>query len=176
MASSNQTMGKRSCRIWLGFAAGIPAFDSAGNPVAGATVFEITRQPGDFSVDAPGESDVDPLDRGKFMTDQSPILADDAGCSGSLTAYYTHETDPAALGLMDILNEGGLAAALPSVIAGSERTYCDIKRVYEHPGLPGATHGAVYQQSRLTYSGATADPISLTVNWKSREVRPSIRF
>jgi len=176
MASSTQTKGKRSLKLYLGFAAGIDAFDAAGNAVPGATVFEVTRMIGDFSRDQPGEGEVDPLDRGEVMFDQAPILTDDAPMSGSFTAYYTHETDPAALALMDILNETGFASTLPSVVANAERLHCDIKRVYEHPANPSDTHGVVFRQSRLTFSEATADPSTISVNWRSRETRPSIRF
>jgi hypothetical protein len=176
MALSTQTKGKRALRLFLGFNAGADAFDAAGNAVAGATVFEVTRMPGDFALDQPGEGDIDPLDRGQVMFDQAPILTDDQGMSGSFTSYYTEETDPAALALLDILNERGFAASLPSVVANSERLYCDIKRTYTHPGNPADVHGTVFRQSRLTFSQATADPVTITVNWKSRETRPSISF
>lgn len=176
MTVSTQTKGKRALRLYLGFNAGVDAFTATGAAAPGATVFEVTRMPGDWSRDVPGEGDVDPLDRGEVMFDQAPILTDDAGMSGSFTVYYTEETDPAALALLDILNESGFAAALPSVVANSERIYCDIKRVYTHPGNPADTHGSVYRQTRLTYSEATSDPTTISVAWKSRETRPSISF
>ena len=176
MAVSTQTKGKRALRLFLGFNTGTNAYLATGAAAPGTTEFEVTRTPGDFSRDAPGEGDVDPLDRGQVMFDQSPILTDDAGLSGSFTVYYTEETDPAALALMDILNETGFAAALPSVVANSERLYCDIKRTYTHPGNPADTHGSVFRQCRLTYAESTSDPSTLAVNWKSRETRPSINF
>lgn len=174
MASSNQTKGKRSLSLFLGFNAGVDAFGAGGVAAVGSTVFEITRQTGDFSNDVPGEGDVDPLDRGQVMLDQAPILTDDGFMTGSFTAFFTHETDPAALGLMDILQETGIAATLPNVVANGERLYCDIKRVHEHPGNPADTHGKVFRQCRLTFAQATADPCTISVTWKSREVRPSI--
>jgi hypothetical protein len=176
MAVSTQTKGKRALRLYLGFNTGANAFTAAGAAAAGATVFEVTRMPGDFSRDQPGEGDVDPLDRGEVMFDQSPILTDDAGMTGSFTCYYTEETDAAALALLDILNERGFAAALPNVVANGERLYCDIKRTYTAPGNPADTHGTVFRQCRLTYSESTADPVTISVNWKSRETRPSITF
>ena len=176
MAISTQTKGKRALRLYLGFNAGVDAFLAGGGAAPGATIFEVTRMPGDFSRDQPGEGDIDALDRGEVMFDQAPILTDDAGMSGSFTTYYTEETDPAALALLDILNEDGFAAALNSVVANSERLYCDIKRTYTHPGNPADTHGTVFRQCRLTYSESTSDPTTISVNWKSRETRPSITF
>ena len=176
MAISTQTKGKRALRLFLGFNVGVDAFLANGNAAPGSTIFEVTRMPGDFSRDQPGEGDVDPLDRGEVMFDQAPILTDDAPMSGSFTAYYTEETDAAALALLDILNEDGFAAALPSVIANSERLYCDVKRTYTHPGNPADIHGVVFRQCRLTYSESTADPTTISVNWKSRETRPTITF
>lgn len=176
MATSTQTKGKRALEITLGFRAGADAFSAAGGVNGGATTFQVSRQVGDYSEDVPGEADVDPLDRGTVMLDQAPILTDDQMGSGSWTSYYTHQTDPALLGLMDILNETGLAAALPNVVANAERLYCDIRVRYIHPGNPADVHGKVWRQCRLTYSKSTADPTTITVSWKSRDVRPTINF
>lgn len=176
MSTSLQTKGKRSCRITLGFNSGVPAFVAGGAAAGGATTFLVTRGPGDFSIDFPQESEVDPLDRGQFMLDQAPILTDDQGASGSFTAYYTHQTDPAALGLMDILNETGLAAALPNVTPFAERLRCDIKVEFIHPANPADAHGYVIEQARLTYGNAIADPSTISTNFASRSVRPTIVF
>jgi hypothetical protein len=176
MAASNQTKGKRALEIVLGFNAGVDAFLASGAAAPGSTLFTVVRQPGDYSEDVPGEADVDPLDRGQVMHDQAPILTDDQTGSGSWTTYYTHQTDPALVGMMDILNESGAAAALPSVVANSERLYCDIRVRYIHPANPADTHGKVWGQCRLTYSKSTADPTTLSVNWKSRDVHPRFNF
>lgn len=176
MALSTQTKGKRSLRLYLGFNVGVDAFTATGAAAPGSTIFEVTRMPGDWSRDVPGEGDVDALDRGEVMFDQAPILTDDSPMSGSFTAYYTEETDPAALALLDILNESGFAAALASVVPFSERVYCDIKRTYTHPGNPADIHGTVFRQCRLTYAESTSDPTTISVKWKSRETRPSIIF
>jgi len=176
MGSSNQVKGKRALTLFLGFNNGLPAYGAGGVLQPGATEFEVSRQVGDWTKDQPGETDVDPLDRGEFMTDSAPILDDDQGQTGSFTCYYTEETDPAIVVLLDILNEDGAAAALPSVISNSERKYCDMKRVFTHPNNPADTHGEVLQQCRLTHGVNTATPVQIPVNYKSREVRSSIRW
>lgn len=176
MTTATQKKGKRSLEITLGFFNGATAFNADGSGKVGATLFEVTGRPGDWSADEPGETDMDPLDRGYFDPNTAPFLVDDQNCSGAFNSYYTHETDPNAVGLMDILYNEASASVLPSVIANSEKLYCDMRVKFTHPANAADTHGAVYQQVRLTHNRTVGDPVVVGVNWKARQNKPGIRF
>ena len=177
MPISSQSKGVRSLSIILGFNAGADAFTASGAAASGATTYEIDGMPGDWSVDAPGAGQQEVLDRGVIDLNDAPILTDDQPASGSFTVNFKEIDGAGSQTLMDILLERGVAsgwAASKNVQSNAEVLYCDMKAVWTHPGNAADTHFMVYRRCRLTFSMATANPTTITVNWTSREVRPTI--
>lgn len=170
MAFSNQPQGKRGMVITLGWFAGANAFQAGGTPTVGATTFVIPHRVGDWTASNPKPTIADPLDQGQKNLAAAPVLVDAQEAAGGFSVNYTHETDPAILALMDILYGDGTAAALPSVITGSEEVYCDMKVEWIHPGLPAEDHGRVYGQVRLTHDETMGDTMTESVSWTSREL------
>ena len=149
--------------------------DDAG--FAGANSFDVSAEPGDFSISAPKETRLNFLDRGRLVS--SVRYGDDQPLTGSFSVYFRDATDSSAVTLMDILNKTGVVASapwVPTLGASSEVFTCDLRLTIE-----GTDHGDAGDSTititdcSFDYSVAEGDPNTITVNWQSHtDIRPGL--
>ncbi len=142
----------------------------------GGQTLDISAEPGDFQMNAPQESRVDFLDRGRLVT--SVRHDEDQGLNGTFSSYWRDATDAAASTLFDILNQTGwvLANWVSTLGANGEVFTVDLRLTIEGSDHgDGADHTITVTDCSLDYGFAEGVPNTTSVNWKSHtDIRPAV--
>jgi len=178
-----RTKNKRSLTLILGFpdAAGANAYDSNGVDLGTVDALDITNvMPGNWSIDRPLPTIIDPLVNGKIPEDGSPMEIDDQPMGGSFDVYKKESTSATRAMLQDILEKTGAAVSnviraggLNSSCAGSPRLHFCLKFHWANPHDLADAHGEIYRQSYLVSASDSSDDNGnkTTYTWSCRRTK-----
>ena len=148
--------------------------DNAG--FGGANTLDLAYEPGDWQMNAPQETRVDFLDRGRLVS--STRYGDDQALNGSFSNCFRDATDASEATMFDILNQSGYVGAnwTSTLGANAEVFTVDLRLTIEGSDHgDGADHTITVTDVSLDYGLAEGVPNTTSTNWKSHtDVRPTL--
>jgi hypothetical protein len=142
--------------------------------LAGTNSYTIAFETGDFTAATPGRTVNVFLDRNQLTTTPCVRYGDEAGSSGSFTCYLRDATDAATETALDFINQSGFVGStwVSTLGATAEVLTVSIAIAIADPDV--ADHTITYNHCNITGSFAEGDPSSITINWQSYELYPTV--
>ena len=150
--------------------------------LAAANTYTVAFEAGDLTIDIPGPTVSNYLDRGRFTSPPSIRHIDDQPISGSFTAYLRDISDAVDETLFEIIAQSGFVGSTWTSRMGANGEVFTLLLTWD---LEGTDHGDVdgvaapsdhriqLDHCWVTGSIAEGDPNAITINFTSYELYPT---
>ena len=146
--------------------------------LGGVNSYTVAFEAGDLSLEIPGPTVNNFLDRGRFPSGNPSIrLGDDQPMTGSFTAYLRDVSDATDVTLMEIFTQSGAVSTGWTSTMGANGEVFTVSLQWEIAGLvhgDSANHTVQCDFCYVTGSVSEGDPDTISISFQSFDLYPTV--